>query len=110
MCSTDLALERTRLAYERTLMAWVRTSTALISFGLTLYKFFQYLRQSSPAGAAAERIGPRGFALSMIAFGVAAMFPATLEHLRAIKDLARQIGPGRRMPRSLALVAAWAVC
>ena len=42
--ATKLAVERTRLAYERTLMAWVRTSTSLISFGFTIYKFFQYLR------------------------------------------------------------------
>jgi len=44
--STKLAIERTRLAHERTLMAWVRTATSLISFGFTVYKFFQYLRES----------------------------------------------------------------
>lgn len=39
--STKLAFERTNLAHERTLMAWVRTATSLISFGFTIYKFFQ---------------------------------------------------------------------
>ena len=39
---TRLAVERTRLAYERTLMAWVRTGTSLISFGFTIYKFFEF--------------------------------------------------------------------
>ena len=39
---TRLAVDRTRLAYERTLMAWVRTATSLISFGFTIYKFFQF--------------------------------------------------------------------
>ena len=43
--ATQLAVERTRLAYERTLMAWVRTATSLISFGFTIYKFFQFLRE-----------------------------------------------------------------
>ena len=46
--STALALERTRLAHERTLMAWVRTATSLISFGFTIYKAFEYLRQRQP--------------------------------------------------------------
>ena len=44
--ATRLAVERTRLAHERTLMAWVRTATSLISFGFTLFKFFQYLHQA----------------------------------------------------------------
>ncbi len=39
--STKLAIARTRLSYERTLMAWVRTAISLISFGFTIYKFFQ---------------------------------------------------------------------
>ena len=47
--STKLAVERTRLAHERTLMAWVRTATSLISFGFTVYKFFDYLRESQGA-------------------------------------------------------------
>ncbi len=47
--STALAVERTRLAHERTLMAWVRTSVSLISFGFTIYKFFEYLRESEQA-------------------------------------------------------------
>ena len=39
--STNLSVDRTRLSYERTLMSWVRTSTSLITFGFTIYKFFQ---------------------------------------------------------------------
>jgi Domain of unknown function (DUF202) len=38
---TRLAMDRTRLAYERTMMAWIRTAASLISFGFTIYKFFQ---------------------------------------------------------------------
>ena len=45
--ATRLAVDRTRLAYERTLMAWTRTATSLISFGFTIYKFFEYLREGS---------------------------------------------------------------
>ena len=45
---TRLAVDRTRLAYERTLMAWVRTATSLISFGFTIYKFFQLELKGQP--------------------------------------------------------------
>ena len=67
--STKLAVERTRLAHERTLMAWVRTATSLISFGFTIYKFFEYLRESQgpPTGSAK---GPRQFAVVMIGIGI----------------------------------------
>ena len=41
LSNTDLAFERTVLAHERTLMAWVRTAVSMISFGFTIYKFFQ---------------------------------------------------------------------
>jgi len=40
--ATRLAVDRTRLAFERTMMAWVRTATSLITFGFTVYKFFQF--------------------------------------------------------------------
>jgi len=48
--ATKLAVDRTRLAADRTLRAWSRTATSLISFGFTIYKAFQYLRENSPAG------------------------------------------------------------
>ena len=73
--SNRLALERTRLAYERTLMAWVRTATSLISFGFTIYKFFQYLREGR-AGTFDGAFGPRPFALMMIAIGLVALLLA----------------------------------
>jgi uncharacterized membrane protein YidH (DUF202 family) len=43
--STRMAVERTRLAHERTLMAWIRTAISLITFGFSIYKFFQLERQ-----------------------------------------------------------------
>jgi putative membrane protein len=46
LSNTDLAFERTVLAYERTLMAWIRTAISLISFGFTIYKFFQEWHRS----------------------------------------------------------------
>jgi len=100
--ATKLAVDRTRLAHERTLMAWVRTSTSLISFGFTIYKFFQYLRESESV-AQESRFGPREFALLMIGMGVVALVLATIEHRRNLKTLRTAYG---QVPYSLATVLA----
>lgn len=84
--STLLATDRTRLAHDRTLMAWVRTSTSLISFGFTIYKFFQYLQEQN-AVSRDRLFGPRGYALLMISIGVVALVIATLQHRREMKVL-----------------------
>ena len=102
--STRLAVVRTRLAHERTLMAWVRTSTSLISFGFTIYKFFQYLRESQQAPSHAGRIGPREFALIMIGLGLTTLIVATVEHRRSTQALRAEFG--HVVPRSLATVVA----
>ena len=100
--STQLAVDRTRLAHERTLMAWVRTATSLISFGFTIYKFFQYLQQKNEVRA--DRIfGPREFALVMIGIGLTALLLATVQHRRDMVTL-RAMYPG--VPNSLGTVLA----
>jgi putative membrane protein len=100
--ATKLAVDRTRLAYERTLMAWVRTATSLISFGFTIYKFFQFLRdEQAPAGEG--MIGLRAFAMLMIGIGLTALLLATLQHRRDQLGLAAEYG---QMPYSLAAVVA----
>ena len=50
--NTRLAYERTFLAHERTLMAWVRTAGSLITFGSSIYKFFQLGRDEGKQFAA----------------------------------------------------------
>jgi putative membrane protein len=100
--STKLALDRTRLAYERTLMAWVRTATSLISFGFTIYKFFQFLREKQ-APAADGVIGPRGFALLMIGIGLTALLLATIEHRQYRQQFQAEFGA---QPYSLAAFVA----
>ena len=39
--ATRLDLERTHIAYEQSMMTWIRTAITLITFGFTIYKFFQ---------------------------------------------------------------------
>jgi putative membrane protein len=99
--STRLAYERTYLAHERTLMGWVRTAIALISFGFTIAKVFEYLREKE--GARAPLLGPRAVGIIMIATGLVALALATIQHRRASKILHERC-PG--LPPSLAGVMA----
>lgn len=97
-----LALERTSLAYERTLMAWIRTAMSLITFGFTVYKFFQF--EGKSAGPPLQQvIGPRGFAVIMILVGVLSLLMASVQHRRS-RDIIRKQYP--EMPRSVASRAA----
>jgi len=96
--ATELALERTCLAYERTLLAWVRTATGLITFGFTLYKFFQYQHQEG-IEPSHRFLGPREFAIMMIGTGLLALLLSTIEHVTRIRTLRKRYG---RVPHSLA--------
>jgi len=55
---TYLAYERTYLAHERTLMGWVRTAISLISFGFTIAKVFEYLREKHGERGRFLALGP----------------------------------------------------
>src|SRR5262245_50006392 len=88
--ATQLAIERTRLAHERTLMAWVRTATSLISFGFTIYKFFQFVREESKTQHPEHFLGPHNFALIMILAGLVALALATVQHWQSMKTLRAQ--------------------
>ena len=82
-------------------MAWVRTSTSLISFGFTIYKFFQYLKDQNTV---VDRLfGPREYALLMISLGIVALVFATMQHRRDMKAL-RAVHP--EIPYSLVTILA----
>jgi putative membrane protein len=98
---TRLAFDRTRLAYDRTLMAWVRTATSLISFGFTIYKFFQI--DINKVGLQDHIIGPREFAMMMIGIGLFSLVVATIQH-REDRNVLRAMNP--EVPRSMAAVLA----
>lgn len=82
--TTRLAYDRTRLANDRTMMAWVRTSTSMITFGFSVYKFFQIERATARP---AYVIGPREFSLLLVCLGVIALVVATLEYRASMKTL-----------------------
>ena len=96
--STDLAVDRTRLAHDRTQMAWVRTAASLISFGFTIYNFFQYLRDKGEA-AEGRLFGPRVFAMMLIGIGLISLLLATIQNRREMKTMRKHYA---NVPFSLA--------
>ena len=99
---TDLAVERTRIAHERTLMAWVRTSTSMITFGFTIYKFFQELVEKTPHHR--HILSPRDLALALIGVGTLALLLAMWQHQQDMKEL-KTMGGKKRFSISFAVAA-----
>jgi putative membrane protein len=85
--NTRLSFDRTFLAYERTLMAWVRTSSSLITFGFSIYKFFELERSGGKGFMSVQVIGPRDFSMMLIIVGVVALAMATFQHRRRLRVL-----------------------
>jgi putative membrane protein len=102
--SVVLSIDRTRLSYDRTLMSWIRTATSLITFGFSIYKFFQ-LEAERAAASTSRLLGPREFAIAMIAIGLISLSLATFEHKRELRALQREY-PYAHVPRSIARLIA----
>ena len=95
---TRLAVDRTRLPHERTMMAWIRTAASLISFGFTIYKFFQLESEATLSGQD-HILGPRGFAVIMIGTGLMALMLSAVQHRESLRLLNATYGP---LPQSVA--------
>jgi putative membrane protein len=98
--STEMACDRTWLAHERTLMAWVRTATSMITFGFTVYKFFQF---EVAHGARSGVLTPRDFGLIMISIGLITLLLAIVSRRKQTAALSKQL---RQTRRSLSEVVA----
>jgi putative membrane protein len=99
--SARFDLERTRIAYENLMMSWIRTATSLITFGFSIYKFFQIEGQGN--GHANRLISPRTFALVLVAIGLSALALATMEYRQNMRIVRAQYP---KSPRSLSGVVA----
>ena len=82
---TELAYERTFMALERTQMAWVRTSLSLITFGFTIAKFWEAMRDKP--GVVVPLLGARNIGLLMIVFGILTLVLADFQHVQTLKSL-----------------------
>ncbi len=104
--ATELAYERTRVAYERTMMAWIRTATSLMTFGFSVYKFFQI---EHPAGDQQFLIGTRAFGLWLDSLAFVALFIAILEYRGQLRTLGVEPSGRRRLSLSVGVAVALAV-
>jgi inner membrane protein YidH len=85
---TDLSFQRTALSYERTLMSWVRTAVSMISFGFTIYKFFEEFQKSN--NPEKSLVSPRLLGMIMIGFGFLGLLFAQIQHHIAYKKLKQE--------------------
>ncbi len=82
-------------------MAWTRTATSLITFGFSVYKFFQI---EAPRGVERSRlVGPRQFAIALVSIGLFSLVLATFEYFQNMRMLRAEYP---RTPRSLAVLVA----
>jgi putative membrane protein len=84
-------------------MAWIRTATSLITFGFSLYKFFEFdivRREAATAGW----ITPRGAGIALIAAGLISLTLGLIEHRAAFTRMRAEFGTGA--PSSAGVVAA----
>jgi putative membrane protein len=93
--STRLAYERTRVAYERTMQAWIRTATSLITFGFTVYKFFQIDRPMPRPPA--KLIGSQQFGEILVLLGLASLLISSIEYRARIGALEKEY-PHKKYP------------
>ena len=91
------------MSTERTMMSWNRTSLSLISFGFTIYQFFERLQQTTMGEAAVRPEAPRNLGLSLIAIGTLGTIIAIWQYFRLTSyltsDQFKEIGSREGLPR-----------
>jgi putative membrane protein len=87
MRRTGMAFQRTRMAADRTLMGVIRTSLSLISFGFTIYQFFNKLKDSGVLKGAAP---VRNFGTSLVLLGIGMLVLGIIYHVLFMLGLRNQ--------------------
>lgn len=85
---TDLAVERNYLAADRTLMAWIRTALSMISFGFTIGKLGQTLRDVEMKGIfrGPRMVSVESLAYFLVVLGTVALSVAILQYLNRVAE------------------------
>lgn len=99
---TEMGFGRTVMALERTLMAWIRTSLSLISFGFTIYKFLEAMRERGEP--LRRENAPRNLGLFLILLGMGTLLLAIIQFNKASKTVHEF--SDRKTPTSISLIAA----
>lgn len=84
-----LAIVRTRFSSERGLLAWMRTSVSLFTFGFSIIKFFDYLKQQQQGDQNPEGLYRLG--LVLICVGIMILAPAVVQHVQRLRR-AKELG------------------
>jgi putative membrane protein len=101
---TDLSLDRTYMATERTLQAWIRTTLSMISFGFTLGKLAEVLKDVEVKGPFLTRtLSVTGIAYALVLLGTLGLTAAIVQHGLTLRDLRAR---GLRGRISIAFVVA----
>ena len=109
---TGMAFQRTRMAADRTLMAVIRTSLSLISFGFTIAKAFEKLREMS---IVTSEKPARNFGIALVALGIVMLVAGIVYQvhfmlgLRAEREMMKAGGlvhAESRFPPSMTLITA----
>lgn len=100
----QMASERTFLAHERTLLAWVRTGTSLVTFGITMYKFFEFLHEQESDKQRPHFFGARPMGLALVIIGIATLAMACWQHRQRTRFL-RTIEPALSFSPAYTLAA-----
>ena len=87
-------------------MDWIRTGVSLISFGFSIYKFFQNQEQGFKGAFKEGFIRQRGFGASMVPIPLGVVTIAGAQHIRDLKSLRKA---GIESPPSLAVAVGAAV-
>ena len=112
MRRTGMSFQRTRMSADRTLMSVMRTALSLISFGFTIFQFFQKMHDAKVI----EHVhAPRNFGLALVILGIAMLLLGIVYHvqfmlgLRHTRDEMKAEGliyGESRFPPSLTLITA----
>jgi putative membrane protein len=78
---------RTRLSLERTILSWERTAIALLGFGFTIAKFFEYLKTEAGIKPAYFPQAPKMFGLALIAASVVVLAIAIWQYRWSVNYL-----------------------